>query len=149
MWMRNHGALSYYADFIYTDKTILQLKNSGGLRLINDPETADSIMNYDGSIKQLAIQETSVSSQEGIVEKMDAQIIDHRKMNEISDSADTENLTDKSGWILDNDKRLLGSFYNEIYLYKGICNLYLRYLVNAKAIAVRFINFLDNKYHFS
>jgi hypothetical protein len=40
-----------YPDFIYTDRTMQQLKNSGGLRMIAE-ESADSIVMYDAAIKK-------------------------------------------------------------------------------------------------
>jgi len=39
-----------FKDFIYTDRTIQQLKNAGGLRLIEDKEIADSIIDYDAVV---------------------------------------------------------------------------------------------------
>jgi hypothetical protein len=43
LWSKNLG----FADFIYNDGTIQQLKNSGGLRLIRNKAVADSILKYD------------------------------------------------------------------------------------------------------
>ncbi len=43
LWNKSLG----FADFIYNDGTIQQLKNSGGLRLIRNKAVADSILKYD------------------------------------------------------------------------------------------------------
>jgi len=40
-----------FADFISNDRTIQQLKNNGGLRLIRNKAVSDSIMQYDQTIK--------------------------------------------------------------------------------------------------
>ncbi len=47
LWSRYIG----FADFVYNDGTIQQLKNSGGLRLIRNKAVADSIMKYDATVR--------------------------------------------------------------------------------------------------
>ena len=47
LWSKNLG----FADFISNDRTIQQLKNSGGLRLIRNKAVSDSIMIYDQVIR--------------------------------------------------------------------------------------------------
>jgi hypothetical protein len=47
LWTRNIG----FPDFISNDRTIQQLKNSGGLRLIRNKAVSDRIMKYDQLIR--------------------------------------------------------------------------------------------------
>jgi hypothetical protein len=47
LWTQNIG----FPDFISNDRTIQQLKNSGGLRLIRNKAVSDSIMQYDRIIR--------------------------------------------------------------------------------------------------
>jgi hypothetical protein len=47
LWSRNIG----FPDFISNDRTIQQLKNSGGLRLIRNKAVSDRIMEYDQVIR--------------------------------------------------------------------------------------------------
>ena len=47
LWSKNIG----FADFISNDRTIQQLKNSGGLRLIRNKAVSDRIMRYDQVIR--------------------------------------------------------------------------------------------------
>jgi hypothetical protein len=49
LWSGNIG----FPDFISNDRTIQQLKNSGGLRLIRNKAVSDSIMMYDQIIRDL------------------------------------------------------------------------------------------------
>ena len=49
LWSRSIG----FPDFISNDRTIQQLKNSGGLRLIRNKAVSDSIMMYDQVIRDL------------------------------------------------------------------------------------------------
>ena len=48
---RNLEAINGFSIFIYTDRTILQLKNSGGMRLIKNKKASDGIMNYDAFVR--------------------------------------------------------------------------------------------------
>ena len=49
LWSRNIG----FPDFTSNDRTIQQLKNSGGLRLIRNKAVSDRIMKYDQVIRDL------------------------------------------------------------------------------------------------
>ena len=42
-----------FADFFYTDRTLQQLKNSGGMRLIRNERASSGIVRYDAGIKDL------------------------------------------------------------------------------------------------
>src|SRR5258708_30889844 len=41
-----------FSDFIYTDRTIQQLKNAGGMRLVRNQGVADSIVQYDAMVRR-------------------------------------------------------------------------------------------------
>ena len=43
----------YYLPFLYNDRTIQQLKNSGGLRLVRNKNVSDSIIEYDRQLRHL------------------------------------------------------------------------------------------------
>lgn len=52
----------HFPDFIYNDRTIQQLKNSGGMRLIRDKSVSDSIMDYDSHVRTLFIHQEMMNS---------------------------------------------------------------------------------------
>jgi len=62
-WVRNFilSFRSGYPDFYHTDRTLQQLKNSGGMRLIKNEAAANGIIKYDNEIKDLEFEETFVS----------------------------------------------------------------------------------------
>lgn len=45
-----------FEDFSYDDRTIQQLKNAGGLRLIEEKEVSNQIMRYDQAIRKFQLQ---------------------------------------------------------------------------------------------
>jgi hypothetical protein len=50
-----------FSDFYHTDRTLQQLKNSGGMRLIKNESAASGIIKYDAAIKDLEYEETYLS----------------------------------------------------------------------------------------
>ena len=58
----NFWAFTGFTDFIYTDATIQQLKNSGGFRLIRNQKAVDSIMSYDAIVKLALINEKALET---------------------------------------------------------------------------------------
>lgn len=50
-----------YPDFYHADRTIQQLKNSGGMRLIKNESAANGIIKYDADIKDIDYEETFLS----------------------------------------------------------------------------------------
>lgn len=52
----------HFPDFIYTDRTIQQLKNSGGMRLLRNKAVSDSIIDYDAGVRYLFIGQNQLNS---------------------------------------------------------------------------------------
>lgn len=52
----------HFPDFIYTDRTIQQLKNSGNMRLIRNKPVSDSIIEYDSWVRNLFIGQNQLNS---------------------------------------------------------------------------------------
>lgn len=55
-------ASRHFPDFIYTDRTIQQLKNSGGMRLIRNRSVADSIVDYDSRVRNVFVAQNQMNS---------------------------------------------------------------------------------------
>jgi hypothetical protein len=74
--------------FRYHDRTILQLKNSGNLRLIKNTDAADSITVYDNeAIKTILVQqETEEDLRENIAWELIAKVLDPVVWDSMNDS---------------------------------------------------------------
>ena len=57
-----NNVIDGFPDFIYTDRTMQQLKNSGGMHFIKNPSATDSIISYDAAVRDILIEETGISS---------------------------------------------------------------------------------------
>ena len=139
-----------YPDFIYTDRTMQQLKNSGNMRLVRSKAAADGIMDYDSKVRDIVnIDQPSLQA---VFEKY------IRFWNELIDEEAIENdklrLTiydmekgDKN-YLLKSDKASLGNLNNTIREFKFVTEQ----LVQAKEIklketATQLIILLKKEYH--
>jgi len=143
-----------YPDFIYTDRTIQQLKNSGGMRLIADKGTSDSITGYDASIRLLNIGIT-----EGVKDLRVPMMLFSFKLFDLSccpklgtsmaasnSFVPAEfNFPDK-GDLLTYDKKVLIEYFNSVQEMKRQFAIYLENLVEVKKHNTRVRDFLQRKY---
>src|SRR4026209_393434 len=51
-----------FSDFIYTDRTMQQLKNAGGMRLIRNLRVADSIVEYDATVRRGLVHQDLINT---------------------------------------------------------------------------------------
>jgi len=52
----------HFPDFIYTDRTIQQLKNSGGMRLLRNKSVSDGIVDYDSKVRTVFIAQDQLNN---------------------------------------------------------------------------------------
>ena len=52
----------HFPDFIYTDRTIQQLKNSGAMRLLRNKPVSDSIVDYDSKVRTVFIAQEQLNN---------------------------------------------------------------------------------------
>jgi hypothetical protein len=52
----------HFPDFIYTDRTIQQLKNSGGMRLLRNKAVSDSIVDYDSKVRTVFVAQSQMNN---------------------------------------------------------------------------------------
>jgi hypothetical protein len=111
--LRNLRAINGFPTFFYSDRTIQQLKNSGGMRLVKDKKAADGIMEYDAVIRKYENDATYVQRYwEGLTAHR-LNIIDRQSLdNLISNSTDSKA---GSEYLITNDPIALRKFKNLIY----------------------------------
>jgi hypothetical protein len=139
-----YAATIGYQDLIYTDRTLQQLKNAGGLRLLEEQD-ADSIIMYDQLLRYLLKVESSS------LQEMQTRVRSTRN----SVFAYSEAM--ESGWVkgaqpervnlISRDKELLNRFFNEVMVYRFACRFQFRQTIKLKQKAVVFIRFYSEKYH--
>jgi len=111
--LRNLKAINGFPTFFYSDRTIQQLKNSGGMRLVKDKKAADGIMEYDAVIRNYENNATYVQRYWEGLTALRLNIIDRQSLdNLISNSTDSKA---ESEYLITNDPIALRKFKNLIY----------------------------------
>lgn len=136
--------LAGYPDFVYTDRTIQQLKNAGGLRLIRDTEISDSIVAYDANIRDLLIEESAVTLFYDRIHELANRNFNFRQLDQSTSKPDS--LPGVAHWlnVTMQDKE---QFYNIIRLYGSTVKSYLRYRKRLLSKASRLIDLVNENYN--
>lgn len=125
-----------------SDRTLQQLKNAGGLRLLNKVD-ADSVTAYDNLIKGYKIDETTVFQE--------TQTSLRSIMNKLFNYSVLRKLTDSSYVTIGNplvttDKILLNEYFNTLARYRNYCNGYILAQEQMNTKAAGLISYFTNKY---
>jgi hypothetical protein len=140
-----YAATIGYPDLIYTDRTLQQLKNAGGLRLIEEKD-ADSIIIYDQLLRYLVkVEATSLQEMQTRVRETRNSVFAYSETMETEWERGRKPETVK---LISTDKELLNKFFNEVMVYRFACRFQLRQIIKLKENATRLINFYTQKHHF-
>jgi hypothetical protein len=137
--------VSYYSVFISDDATMLQLKNSGGLRLIKHGHVADSIAHYD-------LEMRNIFTAEGPYTKAGSNAVDGVQELLVStwleDTAYVKNgdFTGKELPLLTTDPQKIMVFFNKISYERGWTRNYMNSLIETLPYTTRLIAFLKEEY---
>ncbi len=132
---------SFFPDMINTDRTLMQLKNAGGLRLLKK-EDADSILLYDNRIREYKVAEsTGLQDAQSALRETFALLRDYGKWK------DTSNLLEVFA-IYGNNKELLNKYFNQLSIYSNFSRARLKNLLKLKKRNTELIEYFKAKYHY-
>jgi len=124
-----------FADLIYSDGTLQQLRNAGGFRLLNN-EDADSISSYENLIHlYLKFESTGYQETQASIRSV---IFDLKKFE-----------TDEGRELVsfyDDQPNLLNRYFNLLERYLNISSINLQVLMEIKSKTIQLILFFKNKY---
>jgi hypothetical protein len=129
-----------FKDFIYTDRTIQQLKNAGGLRLIEDKEIADSIIDYDAMVREMQIHQGVLENLQQITNNAHKSMIDFIYLEELTLKGQTGEL-----FLLSNDMAELNKYFNSITEFRRGLFGQLSWMHLIKDKAIRLLELLHQK----
>ena len=132
----------------FNDRTLTQLKNAGGMRLIRNKIAADSITLYDNRIKK-------IKSFEGIYADVNANsyYLSLKLFNKFYYRTDTINsaISPADGSfniaLLNNDKKMIIEYGNTVTILKNVLTNYVFLLKQTKLQAINLIQTLKKEYH--
>jgi hypothetical protein len=126
--------------FQITDRTLQQLANAGGFRLLKK-EDADTISRYVQAFNYIRdFQSTGYQQAQDDVRKMMSLVV--------KASMQLLNPELKGELLFSHDKALLNEYFNDLIRYNGFTHAQRRLLVDFKDNQIRIIHYLRNKYHF-
>ena len=130
-----------FPDMIYTDRTLTQLKNAGGLRLLKKAD-ADSILLYDNMLREYKVSE-STGLQE-IQSALRETITLLRNYEVWKDTTSKPRVVS----IYGNNKELLNKYFNQLSIYSIWCQARMNGLQNLKKRNAELIEYFKAKYHY-
>jgi len=132
-----------HPDFAYpTERTLAQLKNAGGMRLIRKKAAVDSILLYDDYTKKLAAQQANYEQFQYALINLATQVFNFQYYMRPPAPLHSTNVT-----LLSHDKIKLIEYGNRVSMYGGILSFYIVRLEELKEHAVNLINTLEKEYH--
>jgi len=143
--MRYLGTMQIY----FTDKTAAQLKNGGGMRLINDAEVSDSITLYWQGVDDVNFTNANYENYRRELRQLSFRIFNYnfyKPYNNTSEN-DVEFFTDNPQ-LVTKDALLLKEYGSGVSLIaNNIIIYYLPAIAKQKQMAVDLISLLKEKYH--
>jgi len=133
----------YNLNFETTGRTIQQLANAGGYRLLSK-EDADSIIVYEGLVKTYYNFESTIFQEAQDNVRNTLNMLLGFKANEQLMNNTTR---DQSSLIFLGDKILLNKCFNEFLLYQKVTTTQRNLLNGILKKGNRLINYYKNKYH--
>lgn len=129
--------------FAHTDRTISQLKNAGGLRLIESKASSDSIIAYDGSTHDIELNGEYCMKLFYDISVIQKQLLDYSIVNTSNFSV---SITDGNLKLLTNDQKTIDLYFNNAVYYSIVLNSYKNKLIDLKKQAVYLLEILHKEY---
>ena len=128
----------------FSDGTIEQLKNAGGLRLLKK-EDRDSIILYDAAIRSYKSSESMVLQESLDNVKNSFKKLINFKANKFLDSA---SYATEIPFLFSGNKELLNELFNDLVRYKRAITFQSNQMIQLKEKTYRLVTYLNAKYHF-
>ncbi len=131
--------------FNHTDRTLQQLKNAGGLRLIRNQQASDSIMQYDAMVKKVSEQAMDLYNANQASTRLALQIFD---ANHPRSPFINRNLVPKPDKLrlISTERVKIDELFNQVFNFKIASVYYCDFLRALNKYATRQINFLKEAY---
>ncbi len=138
--------------FQMNERTLQQLSNAGGFRLLNK-EDADSIISYEADEKRVEEYQSTLyqQSQDNLRNALN-NAVDFTSYSSLYSNVANNPLPDvgeiKSFLFISHDKALLNKYFNNLFQYLRVIVQHRNGLKRLNAHAVKQLDYFKNKYHF-
>ena len=130
------------AKFYFSDRTMTQLKNAGGLRLIKNKVASDSIIGYDKGIQHVEFLSDAydIAVHEGV--KNSFEVFNYTYTRDTGQF----NLPTFKPELLTSDKTIVVRYLNSLIKWNAVSANYFNAIERQRETAIRLIIMLQNKY---
>ena len=138
--------LTRTTNFFPADRTIQQLKNSGGMRLIKNQQASDKILSYDKEMEKLML---SQNRQEGELNDIRPMMGRLMNVNVLQTMIEGENINPPLGnpSLRTIDREFLLDFMYAVHQLKGSDEVTSSRLKILRELAISTMQFLEKAYH--
>jgi hypothetical protein len=136
-------------NLIFSKGTIIQLKNSGSLRLIRKRAVADSIIKYDINSERVEGQGEGVDFAGKKLLDLSVKVFDGEFVVDYNSSSNYKEIlnSNKKFTLLTNDEKVIKEYANLAKFKKDVIINYIRQLSNLQSRIPAIIQFLEKEYH--
>jgi len=129
-----------FPDLINTDRTLLQLKNAGGLRLLKKAD-ADSILVYDIMLRNFIRRETTgFQDTQNKMREIIYHLVNYENLQSEKDGA-------AAPYLYTENPELLNHFFVSLKYYSDYCLFNMQNIIAIKQKGIDLIEYFKNKYH--
>lgn len=142
LFQRNFPSITHFPQFHYTDGTIQQLMNSGGLRLLHDRQVVDSILSYDAAVKSALLNQAYLFEVLKQLHNTRFDFYNYRVIDSIERNGGKNPdrlLTKKDA---DTEK-----FYTDIRHYNGLLKVVRDHMLFLREKAMSTLSYVQQQYH--
>lgn len=132
----------HFPDYIYTDRTIQQLKNGGGMRLIRNKAVSNSIVDYDSKVKTLAIAEKQMNDFVLTLGQEKNKLFQNRLLDTLNNGFHNPPIA-----LLSQNRNDVEEFYNNVKDQRTAFSYMKRLDEDLLKTGTRTIEFIKKEYH--
>ncbi|HWC54153.1 MAG TPA: hypothetical protein VG676_11260 [Chitinophagaceae bacterium] len=133
-------------NFFQADRTIKQLKNSGGLRLIRNQQASDSILSYDQAIEKVQLTQNRQDDEINDIRPMMGRLMDPNVLETMIDGEDIHPPAGNPS-LRNVNREFILDFIYAVHQIKGSDAVSSARLQLVKDKATGIIRFLKKEYH--
>jgi hypothetical protein len=140
-------SLSLNIDFFPNDRTILQLKNSGALRLVHKTIVSNGIMNYDQKMRSLIFLLTQEQQQRSEYRTIASSVFNGTVFNSMIDNYETIKKPINNPALFNTGAAALNELINNAQYLKKIDMNQIKKASELNSLAAGLISLIRNEYH--
>ena len=144
-----------FLPYYYNNRTVQQLRNAGSFRLIRNKAISDSILAYDNTMINITINiHQDFKDAMYAYKDVESKVIKYAQLNPIESQTSAMRYFDAGDFdtsginsFISTNKELLAIYYNKLFMFHSVGNIFIFNLERAKERAVALMKFIQKEYH--